>query len=152
MLSVIVDTQGGAKALPGLLAALTTAAVSGLVREVLVLAPDPSELTLDLCEDSGAKLMRGDLPAAAAAAKSDLLLVLPADIRLASGWIEELADHLGCGGTEAVVVGMGAGGLMGWLKPAPTGVLVERRRLAGLARPDLQGLRRKLGARAPRVG
>ncbi|MEO8113810.1 MAG: cell wall biosynthesis glycosyltransferase [Phenylobacterium sp.] len=152
MLSVIVDTKGGAKALPGLLASLVPAAMGGLVREVLVLARDASAVTLELCEDCGAKVLQGDLPAAAAAAKSDRLLVLPADIRLAPGWIEELADHLACGGGDAVVVGIGPGGLLGFLKPDPTGVLVERRRLDGLTHPDLQGLRRKLGPRVPRIG
>ena len=63
--------------LPALLAALTSAAVDGLVREVLIAGGGPPELLEVLREETGAELA-ADLAPAIAAARSERLLVLPA--------------------------------------------------------------------------
>lgn len=147
MLSVIVDARQDADALPALLAQLTRGAVEGLVREVFIVAPH-SETIVALCEDMGAEAADGIEPALAWA-KSDLVLVLPAALRLRDGWVEALGAHVAAGGPGAVVVGLVRGGLF---SSAPFGVLVERARVVSLQEPDLDRLRRKLGLRPPRIG
>lgn len=155
MLSIIIDTTDAEDRLAGLLAALTPAAVEGLAREVLVVDETRAEVVAAevdaLCEDMGAEIV-GDLGSAVERAKSDWLLVLPADIRFRSGWIEELSDHLAKGGREAILVGEAKSGLLGGMAAKPAGVLVSKAAASGLNDPDLQGLRRKLGARAVRLG
>jgi hypothetical protein len=145
MLSVIVDTGDAGDRLPALLAALTSLAVEGLVREVLIAGGGPPELLAVLREETGADLT-GDLRSGVQAARSERLLVLPAKIRLKSGWLEVLARHLREGGGDAVIVG--EGGLFG---EKPFGVLVARAAAAGLAHPDLKRLRGQLGRGAARL-
>ena len=147
MLSVIVLAGEEGERLPGLLAALTSAAVEGLVREVAIVGGGPPALLEALRDDTGAELAER-FGAAGAAAKSDLLLVAPAAFRPRGVWIEALAKHLREGGREAVVAGEGGG----FLKPAPYAVLIPKAKAAGLAHPDLQQLRRALGRGAARLG
>jgi hypothetical protein len=90
----------------------------------------------------------GSVAAAVAAARSELLLVLGADFRPRADWLERLTGHLREGGREAVLKGEG-GGL---LTPAPYAVLIGRAKAAGLAHPDLKGLRRSLSREAGRLG
>jgi hypothetical protein len=145
MLSVIVVATEDGERLPGVLAVLTAAAVEGLIREVTIAGGAPQDLLEVLRDETGAELA-GSLAEAVNAAKSELLLVIPADYRPRLGWVEALALHLRGGGREAVLAGEGGG----FLKPAPGGVLVGRARAQALAHPDLKRLRRELG-RAPRL-
>lgn len=148
MLSVIVEAQDeDGPRLPGVLALLTSAAVDGLVREVVIAGGGPADLLEVLREETGAELAAGLAPAVAGA-KADLLLVLPADFRPRLGWVEALGLHLRGGGREGLLAGEG-GGL---LKRAPVAVLIGRTKAAELAHPDLNRLRRALGARAARIG
>jgi hypothetical protein len=147
MLSVIVEVRDAGERLPGMLAVLTTAAVEGLVREVVLVGGGPAELLEVLREETGAELA-DSVAEAIGAARSELLLVIVADFRPRPGWVEALGLHLRGGGREAVLAGEGGG----FLKPAPCGVLIGRAKAAALAHPDLQRLRRQLGARAPRIG
>ena len=146
MLSVIVETADAGDRLPALLGALTSAAVDGLVCEVLIAGGGPLELLAVLREETGAELA-DDLAAAIAAARSDRLLVLSARIRLRPGWLDALGRHLREGGGDAVIVGEGRG-LLG---DRPFGLLVARKVAAGLAHPDLKRLRRILGRGAARL-
>jgi len=146
MLTVIVETADAGDRLPALLAALTSAAVEGLVREVLISGGGPPELLAVLREETGAELA-ADLTGALAAARSDRLLVLPAKIRLKRGWLETLADHLRGGGGDALIVGEGS-----FLGEKPCGVLIGLPVAAGLANPDLKRLRGQLGRGAVRLG
>ena len=146
MLSVIVEVGDAGERLPGMLAVLTTAAVEGLVREVVLVGGGPAELLDVLREETGAELA-GSVGEAIGAARSELLLVIAADFRPRPGWVEALGLHLRGGGREAVLAGEGGG----FLKPSPYGVLIGRTKAAALAHPDLQRLRRQLGARAPRI-
>lgn len=148
MLSVIVvagNDEG--KRLPAILAALTSAAVEGLVREAVITGGAPAELLAVLRDETGADLA-DSLGQAIAAAKSELLLVVGAGFRPRLGWIEALQRHVQNGGREALVSGEGGG----FLKRAPYGVLIARSKAAGLVEPDLHRLRRQLGHRAPRIG
>ncbi|MFZ5718264.1 MAG: cell wall biosynthesis glycosyltransferase [Pseudomonadota bacterium] len=147
MLSVIIEARTAAERLPALLAQLTSGAVDGLVRQVLIVAEAGAPGIEDLCEETGAD-PHPTIEAAGAAARADWLLVLPADFRLRDGWIGALEHHLARGG-EALVTGVSDAGLFG---RRPFGVLVERRRLEGRRGADLQRLRRDLGLGPRRIG
>ncbi len=147
MLSVIVEVHDAGERLPGMLAMLTTAAVEGLVREVVLVGGGPPELLDVLREETGAELA-GSVVEAIGVARSELLLVISADLRPRPGWVAALGLHLRGGGREAVLAGEGGG----FLKAAPYGVLIGRGKAAALTHPDLQRLRRQLGPRAPRIG
>ena len=56
MLTVIVETADAGDRLPALLAALTSAAVEGLVRELLISGGGPPALLAVLREETGAEL------------------------------------------------------------------------------------------------
>jgi cellulose synthase/poly-beta-1,6-N-acetylglucosamine synthase-like glycosyltransferase len=99
-----------------------------------------------LREETGAELAES-LGQAIGAARSDLLLIAPADYRPGSGWLEALALHLRASGREAVLVGQGGG----FLKRAPFALLIGRAKAGALAQPGLQRLRREL-RHAPRIG
>ncbi|WP_309604253.1 hypothetical protein [Phenylobacterium sp.] len=142
---MIVETADAGDRLPALLAALTSAAVEGLVRELLISGGGPPALLAALREETGAELVP-DLTAAVKAARSDRLLVLPATIRLKSGWLEALGRHLRGGGGDALVVG--EGGLFG---DKPVGLLIGRAPAAAVASPDLKRLRRRLTRGAARL-
>jgi len=144
MLSVIVETGEAAERLPGLLAALTSAAVDGLVREVLIVG-GPADLLDVLREETGAELAP-DLKGAVAAARSGWLLALPASLKLRADWLSRLGRHLREGGGEALLVGEG-----GALSGRAYGVLIGKAAAAGLAAPDLKRLRRLLQRRAARL-
>lgn len=145
MLSVIVETAEATDRLPALLGALTSAAVDGLVREVLIAGGGPPELLAVLREETGADLA-DDMASAIQVARSERLLVLPAAIRLRSDWLERLGKHLRAGGGEAVIVGEGRA-----FGARVFGVLTTRAAAAGLAHPDLKRLRRQLGRGAARL-
>ena len=145
MLTVIVETADAGDRLPALLAALTSAAVEGLVREVLISGGGPLSLLAALREETGAELAP-DLKSALQAARSDRLLVLPAKIRLKPGWLEALARHLRGGGGDALV--LGEGGIFG---DKPVGLLIGRAPATALANPDLRRLRRLLARGAVRL-
>jgi len=145
MLSVIVETGEAGDRLPALLAALTSAAVEGLVREVLIAGGGPPDLLAVLREETGAELAE-DLAAGIRAARSERLLVLPAQIRLKPDWLQGLARHLRGGGGDAVLAGEGR-----LLAGRPFGVIVGRAAALGLAHPDLQRLRGKLRRGAARL-
>lgn len=146
MLTVIIDARTQAARLPALLTQLTAGAVDGLVRQVLIVAGVGQAGIEELCEETGA----GSYPtldAAAAAARADWLMVVPADLRLRDGWISTLSGH--ADGGPALIRGLADGGLFA---PRPFGVLVERDRVAGSQGADLKGLRRGLGFNPRRTG
>jgi hypothetical protein len=147
MLSVIVLAEGEGERLPGALAALTSAAVEGLVRDVAIVGGGPRALLEALRDDTGAELA-GRFGEAAVAAKSELLLVAPARFRPRRIWIEHLAAALREGAREAVIAGEGGG----FLRSAPYAVVIPKAKALGLAHPDLQHLRRALGRGAARLG
>ena len=146
MLTVIIDARTKTDRLPMILAQLTAGAVDGLVRQVLLVATDGQGGIGELCEETGAEAYPS-IPAAAAAARADLLLVLPADFRLRDGWIRALSGQA----APALVVGLGEGGL---LRRPPVGLLVERAGLGGAQQgvDAIGGLRRQLGLRVRRIG
>ena len=133
----------------GLLAILTEGAVEGVVRDVLIVDAECSDVVAEavaaLCEETGA-IAVGDMQAAFAKARSDWLLVLPAAMRMRNGWVEALSDHLRDGGGPAILRGEGP------FWKAAYGVVIRRDVAASLAHPDLKRLRGKLGPSVPRIG
>lgn len=94
MISVIVPTLDSARTLPVCLTALVSAAVSGLVKEVLVADAGSRDATLEIAADAGARVVAGDVAAAVATAKGDWVLILPPGTRLETGWEAEAAEHI----------------------------------------------------------
>ena len=139
MLTVIVDVGQASERLPVLLAQLASAAVDGLVREVLIAGGGPAELLGVLREETGAELA-DDLGEAIGRAKAERLLVVPAALKLRSGWLEALGRHLRSGGGDALLVGEGGP------FSRSCGVLVGRAAVARLAHPDLKRVRRQLAS------
>jgi hypothetical protein len=140
MLTVIVEAGEASARLPALLAQLTSAAVAGLVREVLIVGGGPDELLNVLREETGAELAP-DLGAAIARARGERLLVIPAVLKLRVDWLEALGRHLRAGGGDALLVGEG-----GPFSRRGYGVLIGRAAVSRLTQPDLQRVRRQLAS------
>jgi cellulose synthase/poly-beta-1,6-N-acetylglucosamine synthase-like glycosyltransferase len=152
MLSVIIPTRDSAADLQGLLAALVPAAMDGLVREVICADAGSVDPTAEICEDSGARLLAGGLVAAAQAAKSDWVLILPPGIQLRRDWAEALKAHLIRGKRPAVLPGAREPGLAARFRAVPTGLLAETARVAAQSETrDVADLVRALGGGAARL-
>jgi glycosyltransferase involved in cell wall biosynthesis len=152
MLSVIIPTLDSAADLQGLLAVLVPAAMDGLVREVICADAGSTDLTLDICEDTGARVISGGLVAAAGVAKGEWLLLLPVEIRLPADWTEAMKAHLIRGKRPAVVRGAREPGFAARFGAVPAGLLVEASKVVG--RPetrDVKALVRALGGGAVRL-
>jgi hypothetical protein len=145
MVTAIIEAGDDPERLPALLAALTPAAVDGVVREVIIAGGGPPDLLTVLRDETGAELA-ADVGEAVARARSAWLLVLPAAIDLKTGWIEALGRHLQAGGGPAVIPGEGGG----WFRKAPEAALIGAEAARRLAQPDLQKIRRSLGGRRAR--
>ena len=95
MISVVVPTLNSQAGLPATLASLVTAAVDGLVREVIIVDGGSSDGTAAIADQTGARLIvsargRGSqLAAGAKAARFPWLLFLHADTALEDGWERE---------------------------------------------------------------
>ena len=147
MISVVVPSAKSARDLAGLLPVLVPAAVDGLVREVIVADPDPDDATLALCEDAGADLV-ADLAIAAGRARGDLILALPAGLRLRPGWEESVRRHLDQGGGPALICA-GPPTLVERLAgPRLAGVLIRAEAARNIDPKDIADLRRRLGRAA----
>jgi len=150
VLSVIIPARDAAPDAAALMRALVPAAMDGLVREVIVADPAPDAATVDLCEDTGATLVRGGLPQAAAAARCELVLVAPPDLRLPDVWIRRLGEALARGARAGLVMGQGEPGLLAALRRRPFALLASK--VDAAASADFGALRRRLGGRVQRIG
>lgn len=95
MISVVIPTLDAEATLAAALTALVSAAVDGLVREVVVADGGSLDRTLDVADQCGAEIVRSvtgrgqQLMAGAARARFPWLLFLHADTVLADGWEHE---------------------------------------------------------------
>jgi cellulose synthase/poly-beta-1,6-N-acetylglucosamine synthase-like glycosyltransferase len=144
MITVVIPTLNSAVELQALLPALVPAAVDGLVRDVIVVDDGSSDATLAMCEDAGAVVVTS-FAGAADRARSDVVLALPAQMRLAPGWETRVGAHLGRGNKPALLRGVREG----WFKAPTTGVLAPAAWLK--AAPDLASLKRRLGPAPARL-
>jgi rSAM/selenodomain-associated transferase 2 len=100
MISVIIPTLNAEATLAPTLAALVSAAVDGLIREVIVVDGGSTDGTAAIAEDAGATLVacsggRGpQLRAGADQARFPWLLFLHADTELEPGWEREVASFM----------------------------------------------------------
>lgn len=121
--SVIIPTLEAAGRLGPCLGALAEAALSGLIREVILADGGSTDEVGDVAEATGATLVatargRGtQLAAGAAAARGDWLLFLHADSVLPEGWDAAVAEHIAGHGNAAGYFGLrfDDGGLAAWL-------------------------------------
>lgn len=99
-LSVVIPTLEAEATLAATLAALVPGAVSGLVRELIVCDGGSGDLTREIAEACGARIVtsargRGlQLSKGAEAARGDWLLFLHADSVPQKGWEREVRRHL----------------------------------------------------------
>lgn len=108
-LSVIIPALEAAANLPPTLAALAPAAVSGLIREVIVVDGGSRDGTRAIAEAAGARVIEtapgrgGQLREGATAARGRWLLFLHADTVLEPAWETEAAAFMEEGGARAAV-------------------------------------------------
>jgi glycosyltransferase involved in cell wall biosynthesis len=147
MITVIIPTSNAERELQVLLAVLVPAAVDGLVREVIAADAGSTDATRVICEDAGVEVT-SDLPSAGAMARGDLVLVLPADLRLRRGWEESLRRHIE-GGAGAALLAEGPAGLVERLfGPRRAGVLLSSEAFRRIAPGTMADLRRRVGRAA----
>lgn len=100
MISVIIPTLNAAATLPRCLNSLMDAAMSGLVREVIIVDGGSTDDTLRIADASGARILKGTqcrgerLTMGAAAARSDWFLFLHADTMLDRSWAEDAMSFI----------------------------------------------------------
>ncbi|NNK79818.1 MAG: glycosyltransferase [Litoreibacter sp.] len=98
-LSIIIPTLDAADALPETLDSLLPGLAAGVIRELIVSDGGSSDATLQIADDAGAVILRGQagrggqLRRGAAVAKSDWLLFVHADTHLPPNWVGALAVH-----------------------------------------------------------
>ena len=100
MISVVIPTQNSERLLPRCFDSLITAAVRGVVREVIVSDCGSSDATLSIADGAGAHIVRGgktrsdQLAEGAASAKSEWLLFLHPETALETGWEVEAESFI----------------------------------------------------------
>jgi glycosyltransferase involved in cell wall biosynthesis len=94
MISVVIPTLNAGESLAAALSALVPAAVSNLVREVVVADAGSTDETLAVVDDAGAKLAGAGVAAGCALAKGPWLLLLTPQTRLAPEWEAAARDHI----------------------------------------------------------
>ncbi len=102
-LTVVIPTLNSESELPALLSLLVPAAVSGLVRQVVIADGGSSDHTREFVEAAGADLVTSEkgrgqqLKRGAEAATSPWLLFLHADTLPAAGWEDEVRPYIQSG-------------------------------------------------------
>ncbi|WP_019169857.1 glycosyltransferase family 2 protein [Pseudaminobacter salicylatoxidans] len=96
MLSVLIETRNNDEALARTLSSLVSAAVSGMVREVIVCDRAVSRETHAIADQTGCVyLTDGGIGAGVRQAKADWLLLLEPGARLVDGWTEAVEHYVG---------------------------------------------------------
>ena len=123
MISVVIATHNDERTLGQCLAALVPAAIDGLVREVILADAGSTDDTLEIAEDAGARVVRGDVALACQAARCDWLLIVKADHVAPQDWDAAVAAHVN--GRSGKAAWWGRSGLFGG--KTVQGLLVPRR-------------------------
>ncbi len=134
MITVVIPTYDSAHLIGPCLTSLVTAAVDGLVREVVLADGGSTDGTLDIAEDCGARIVAaGDdvgarLAAACERPRGDWLMLLEPDAILPEGWRAAAEKQINAGWDKAV--SLPRPGLPWFRRPfaAPQGLLLSVRR------------------------
>lgn len=127
MISVLISTLNDEAVLGRALMGLTSAAVGGLVSEVIVADGGSTDATLEVADDAGCTLIAGEatpgaqLRAASAAAKRDWLLVLDPAAWLQPGWEGVAQGHIDAFPGRAAYFPLASEGLAAWVWSAAAG-------------------------------
>ena len=136
MISVVIPTQDDEAVLARTLGPLVAAAVSGLVREVILADGGSVDATLDIGEDSGCRIVAGEgsgearARAAAEGASSDWLMILPPEVQLLPGWeplVRSFVERQGAGAAALPPVDADASWLRKLIRGGCDPVLVVRK-------------------------
>ena len=136
MISVVIPTHDDDAVLGRALGPLVAAAVSGLVREVILADGGSVDATLDIGEDSGCRIVAGEGPgearakAAAEEALADWLLILPPEVQLLPGWdaaVRACLERHASDASALPALDPDAGWLKRMLGRKPPAVLLVRR-------------------------
>jgi len=158
MITVVLPTRNSAARLVHVLPLLVPAAVDGLVKAVVFADADSTDATLEIAEDSGARVVQdlGDagarLAAGCGAAKSPWVFALGEDLVLPDGWRTSVEAHLAGAGATGKPAFIAAPGLFG--RPLAVLVRLDAIEAAGGFKPGgdpLKTLLAKLKARASRL-
>lgn len=95
MLTVLIETRNSEEALARTLGSLVSAAVEGVVRDVIVCDGGSTDQTRRVAEHAGCHLVTTGIASAIRQAKGEWLLILEPGARLAEGWIEPVLVHIG---------------------------------------------------------
>lgn len=160
MITVVIPTHNSAHLIGPCLTSLVTAAVDGLVREVVMADAGSTDGTLDIAEDCGARIVTdGDdagarLAAACARPRGDWLMVLEPDASFPDGWRLAVERQINRGWDRAA--SLPRPGLAWFRRPLapPQGLLLSARlyQSSGGFRAGDRGFARLIGAvRAKRL-
>lgn len=137
MLSVITHSSGSLEGVSGFLSDLVPGAVSGLIRDVILVESRGDGEDLDaLCQDAGARRLSGGLGVAVREVRSDLILLASPQLRLDSFALERLGREVRALNPDSAGRGLVLTGpaFLGLWSPGPAqGVVTTRARLLALA-------------------
>ena len=100
MISVVIPTLNDEAVLGRSLQPLVWAAVSGLVREVIVADAGSTDATLEIADDAGCRILNGEgarearVRAASAGAAGDWVMILEPWAQLLTGWEGPVRAHI----------------------------------------------------------
>jgi glycosyltransferase involved in cell wall biosynthesis len=149
MISVVIATSNDDGTLGQTLASFVTAAVDGLVREVILADAGSTDDTLEIADDAGAVVVTSQGPAearlreACRAARAEWLLILEASVPAPGGWERSVSEHMSRHASRAAY--WGRSGLAPFITPAKA-LLVPRRLYE--QESATAGWLRRLGAKA----
>ena len=157
MLTVLIETHNDEEALARTLSSLVSAAVEGIVREVLVCDRASSDQTAVVADHAGCTVFSdGDMAAALRRAKGEWLLLVEPGARLAEGWTEAAMAHMAqlTGPARFTRSRIGQPPLFTRLfsraRPLAEGLLLTRRQAVALLKgTDLSALKRLSARRLP---
>jgi len=127
MISAVLATLNDARRLGETLAVLVPAAVDGLVRQVIIVDMGSADETLEVADDAGATIVKGDLGAGIAVARERWVLVLDPGARLAAGWDDAVRAHMTSSDRPAVIRAGARKGLLSLMAPSPAVALLTPR-------------------------
>lgn len=155
MITVVLPTHNSAARLVHVLPLLVPAAVDGLVKAVVFADGGSTDATLDIAEDSGAKVVRADgdtgvrLAAGCEAVKSAWILALGEDLILPETWRTSVEAYLAGAGATGRPAYIAAPGLFG--RPLAVLARLEAVEAAGGCRPGVDPLKALLGRLKPKA-